>query len=134
MKWKPIPGYEGYEASDSGEIRSWRSKHGKLTKPRILKTGLSVNGYRKVSPMSKERGHGVCTKVSRLVALAFIGQRPKDLQIAHLNGNKIDDRAANLKYCTAKENHGHKKIHGTYQIGEKHPNYKHGRCVRKINK
>ena len=28
MTWKPIPNHEGYEVSDSGDVRSWLPRNG----------------------------------------------------------------------------------------------------------
>ena len=56
-------------------------------------------------------------KVHKEVLNSFIGR--SDLQAAHLNGNKEDNRLCNLAYVTAKENAAHKKNHGTYYTGEK---------------
>ena len=42
--WKPIPGYEGYEASTLGRIRSL--KYGKI---RILKPFKTKKGYLRVN-------------------------------------------------------------------------------------
>lgn len=39
-RWKPIKGYENYEVSDLGNVRSL--KYGKV---KVLKRGISSSGY-----------------------------------------------------------------------------------------
>lgn len=93
--WKPIDGFPDYEVSDLGRVRSL--KHCKI---RILKQGISSRGYHNIVICQ----YGLtCTKnVHRLVAAAFLGV--SELQIDHINGNKLDNRIDNLRYCTDREN------------------------------
>lgn len=45
--------------------------------------------------------------VHYLVALFFIGDRPKDYQVNHKDGNKLNNSVNNLEYVTARENTRH---------------------------
>lgn len=86
-EWKAVPGFDGVEASDRGEIR----KNGI-----ILKQGSGV--YKTVVIA----GH--TQLVHRLVLLAFIGL-PHSTQVGrHLNDNRDDNRLVNLKWGTNREN------------------------------
>ena len=116
--WMPIPGYEGrYEASSLGRIRSLRS--GGL----VLKTPPDRDGYPHVS--LRREGKLRVVHVHRLVAETFHGpSRPVHREVAHLDGNRANARADNLKWCSKVENHSHKRLHGTHQAGEKHPRAK----------
>jgi AraC-like DNA-binding protein len=51
-EWRPIPGYPGYEASDCGQVRSFRRLKG-----RAFKKHLSGRGYYTVS-ITDETGSG----------------------------------------------------------------------------
>lgn len=115
-QWKDIPGYEGrYKCSDMGNVQS-------LISLRPMSLTKDTNGYITVG-LSKD---SKCKKrwVHQLVLMTFIGPRPPQMEAAHLNGKRDDNRLENLRWCSRKENHAHKKQHGTYQIGEQSSHYK----------
>jgi hypothetical protein len=62
--------------------------------------------------------------VHRLVAKAFLGDRPEDMQIRHLDGNKLNNHVDNLCYGTAQENAQDKVLHGNSSKGLKNPKNK----------
>ena len=113
--WKPIPGFLGYEVSNKGQIRSYRKRTGFgkwiidqmpqcILKPsparRYLGITLRLNGktYRK--------------GIAELVLLAFIGPRPKGLEICHNDGNPCNNHLSNLRYDTHVANMNDAIIHG----------------------
>jgi len=84
-----------YYVSNLGRIKSMRmiNLNEKLLKSRQYGKGyLSVNINKKNKP------------IHHLVALIFIGERPEGLQIDHIDRNKLNNRADNLRYVTANEN------------------------------
>lgn len=99
-RWRDIPDYEGlYQASSFGRIKSL-FKSGKILKPNIDKDGyfryaLCKNGKRK-----DYYGH-------RLIALTFIPNVKGYEQVNHIDGNKQNNNANNLEWCTCKENVNH---------------------------
>lgn len=97
VTWKPIPNSRCYWASSEGQIKGPR---------RILKPWVS-NGYLYV------KIHGVTKKVSTLVAQAFHPNDLEDLQVCHNNGDKLDNRASNLRWDTKSNNELDKRKHGT---------------------
>lgn len=116
-RWADIPGYEGlYQVSDQGRVK--HLVYGKVKQERILKNNNHPGGYLMVvlSRNGKEKN---CL-VHRLVALAFIGDRP-DLSINHKDGNKRNNRPSNLEYLTLADNNKHARENGLarYAIGEK---------------
>ncbi len=125
--WKPIPDYEGYEASENGEVRSidriesyrWKGKdYRRPCKGRTLKqTRNKNNGYLYV-----HLGRKAIFTVHRLVAWAFIGPQIAGDVVRHRDGDKINNRAENLMYGSGAENYEDAVHHGTMTVGEKHYN------------
>ena len=95
--WQPIESSKGYEASDDGQVRSPR---------RILKPAKTPQGYLKVVVVYLD-GKQKQRTIHSLVAEAFIGLRPIGMDINHLNGDKADNRLANLEYCSRSQNMRH---------------------------
>lgn len=109
--WKPIPGHEGaYEVSDFGRVRSLprtvevKLAGGRTTHRRVpgkhLAPGLDSSGY--LSVQLGRRGGSI--RVHWLVLSAFEGAAPAEAQRLHKDGNRINNRHANLKYGTRSEN------------------------------
>ena len=97
--FKDIKGYEGlYQVSNMGTVKSLN--YAKTKKAKSLKLKKSNNGY--VSVQLKHRGK--MQSVHRLVAGHFIDNPDDKPQVNHLNGNKSDNRAINLEWCTQSEN------------------------------
>ena len=109
--WKAVVGYDGlYEVSDLGRVRSLPRltatgmRGGKLLKPR-----LNTAGYLRVNLSDGVTKHQP-SNVHQLVALAFpAGDGP---QVRHLDGNKLNNRADNLRYGTSKEDYQDRVKHG----------------------
>jgi len=62
-----------------------------------------TTGYLQIS-LSGSMGCRIYTHVHTLVALVFIGPRPKDHIVHHRDGNKHNNAASNLEYILLKEN------------------------------
>ena len=135
--WRPIPGFEGYEVSDLGRVRSFRRHGGRgrglVNAPRIKKTHPGAAGYLSVT-LQRPDGNR-CSKyhVHALVAAAFLGPRPDGMQVAHADGDRLNARLDNLRYATASENAEDKRRHGTDTPGERNGMHKlTDRDVREI--
>jgi hypothetical protein len=119
--WLPIKGYEGcYEVSNLGRVRSLRFVNRMVNKlrdePLILKPIKHNLGYLRVS-LGKSGRHKQFL-VQGLVLEAFVGPRPLKHEAAHLDGSRDNNVLSNLKWVTSKENHSHRRIHGTQPLGE----------------
>lgn len=100
--WRVTP-YEGYYVNKAGQVRG---KYG-----RVLKPWLAGSGYEYVTVCA-----GSCAKnvtVHSLVCSAFHGVRPSGMQVAHNDGNKLNNDASNLRWASPTENAEDKKLHGT---------------------
>lgn len=113
-EYRPIPNFTKYGVSQAGEIINLRT--GRIK-------SLSVNprsGYVSVS-LPRDDGLQKNITVHRAVALAWLPKPEWAECVAHLDGNKKNNRVANLMWATNSENCLHKKGHGTQQHGGTHP-------------
>lgn len=101
-EWRPIPGFDGYEISDLGRVRSWRPCTRSKSLPYVLNPGIGDAGYPVVTLQGPTKK--ALRRVHRLVGEAFLGPRPAGMETRHLNGDKLDNRVANLRYGTKGEN------------------------------
>lgn len=118
-EWRPVPGFEGlYEVADNGCVRSVDRvlPDGRTAGGMPLRPYPDSHGYLRVTLRSQAgaRTYGVHT----LVAAAFLGPRPKGRQIRHWDGDKINNRARNLRYGTQKQNERDKRRNRRRKKGE----------------
>lgn len=107
--WKPVAGYEGlYEVSNLGRVKTIARKVNRINRGEvsvqetIMKPSTITRGYKLVG-LRKNGVRKGCT-IHRLVAEAFI-PNPDDLpQVNHKDGNKANNSADNLEWCTAQDN------------------------------
>ena len=126
MIWRAVPGWDRYEASDHGDIRSQdmlvgaRGGASALRKGRVLTPARASNGYWVVTVTN---GAGRRQEaVHRLVAMAFHGAAPaKHAHVLHGDGDKNNNAAANLRWGSAADNHLDTERHGRRLRGERHP-------------
>lgn len=100
--WLPIPGGPaGYEVSSLGRVSrvlpdgQRRVRALSFTDKGYLKVGLPNHGGRRTR------------RVHDLVAAAFLGERPPGPQVNHIDGNKTNNRPANLEWVTGSANKYH---------------------------
>jgi hypothetical protein len=134
-RWKPVVGFEDYyEVSDQGRVKS-------LSRFRVTRPG---RGYQQaerilvpVAARTRLDGksrlivtlHGSdgprWTRVPHIVLGAFIGPRPSAAhQARHLDCDPTNNRAANLLWGTAAENHADTLRCDHIYRGEDHPGAK----------
>ncbi len=111
--WKPIPGHEGYEASNIGRIKRLTRIKPKRRLPvpeAIKKLTITSHGY--FSATIQIGTYLKPTGVHRLVAKAFIPNPENKPQVNHINCIKTDNRVENLEWCTQSENAIHAEKNG----------------------
>lgn len=137
-EWKSIPGFDKYEASNHGRIRSKRifiiREHftktrnyiqpygGNLLKSRIMtQNGKYPHAY--VDIRKDNKSHRFL--VHRLILLTFVGECPANMQCCHNDGNGLNNKLSNLRWDTATNNQLDRKKHGTdwapIMKGSSHP-------------
>ena len=115
-KWREIGGYPKFKISEHGLVSHQLNG--------IKKLRINTNGYPAVKLYSTVTKIMKWYPIHILVAAAFIGPRPSNAEIGHIDGNKENNHYSNLKYCTTKENAQDKIAHKTGPIGERSPTAK----------
>ena len=91
--WKVIPGFEGYEVSNEGDVRNIKTK-------RIMKINYSANG--KPSIVLKHNIDAYSTKaVHRLMWIAFKGEINRHSDVIFKDGNPYNCTLDNLELMTS---------------------------------
>lgn len=125
-EWRPIAGWEGlYEVSNRGQVRRilpsggdarYRQLRGAKTfsqrryKPYCcIRVGLTRNNQTKL------------VAIHRLVCAAFHGPQPSPRhQVAHWDGDSLNNAASNLRWATPAENMADNLRLGVLQLGGRH--------------
>lgn len=114
-EWRDIEGFENYQISNLGRVKSKERMVSNafrtyLKKEQILKTQMMKAGY--MSIVLRRSGKKTLLKIHRLVATAFL-PNPSNLPcINHIDGNKLNNCADNLEWCTVKHNTNHAILKG----------------------
>lgn len=101
-QWRPVPDWP-YEASSLGRVRNSVARRGHY-RGKIVRPG---QGKYLVAVLVALDGQRTMHYVHHLVAAAFLGPRPDGYQVNHINGDKHDNRDANLEYVTVSEQRLH---------------------------
>lgn len=117
--WKDIEGYEGrYQVSNDGRVKSLG------VRGKILSPCFDTHGYYIVS-LSKN-GIVKKQKIHRIVAKSFIKNPDSKREVDHINTIRTDNRVANLRWATTRENANNplsKQHCAIKKRGENNPNY-----------
>lgn len=120
--WKDISGYENiYQISNLGRVKSLKrelkNQHGKSNI--IMKQRKNRDGYLRVN-LKKDNKMKI-VNIHRLVAIHFIENITQLPVVNHIDGDKNNNTANNLIWCTAQENTIHAFKNGLTSInkGEK---------------
>jgi hypothetical protein len=109
-EWRAVVGYEGkYEVSSWGRVRSLPRMTLRNGRPFGVKGGLlncavTTRGYPRVGLYDSTSPNGKIFLIHRLVCTAFYGPPFEGAFAAHIDGNKGNCRADNLRWASPKEN------------------------------
>lgn len=120
-EWREIPGFEGYEASSFGRIRS-------IERSVATKRGIWHYHGKILAVSQKQSGHlstglGIVNgkqrrlQIHQAVMLAFVGPAPENKMVAHNDGDPTNNNVDNLRYDTLSGNYLDKHRHGTMVRG-----------------
>ena len=100
--YKKIKGFERYSVSNLGNVRNDISG-------KILSQRKASNGYLRVNLRTGKISYEKPTvvHVHRLVAETFLPTISGKNYVNHIDGNKENNRAQNLEWCTPQENSEH---------------------------
>jgi hypothetical protein len=109
--WKTIDGYENYQVSNFGNVRSLNYRRSLLTK--VLKATINSRGYYNINLYLD--GVPNRRQVHQLVAIAFLSHTPCGFEfvVNHKNFIKTDNRLTNLEIVSNRENCNLKHIKST---------------------
>lgn len=94
--WRTIEGYENYQISSMGRVKSLKYGKDKILKQNIIKNYCMVCLHKE----GKKKHY----LVHRLVATAFLPNPDNLPQVNHKDENKQNNCVENLEFCTAKYN------------------------------
>jgi len=120
-EWRGIVGFEGYEVSNLGRVRSWKVIGGhrkRSSEPRIKTLTPDPEGYLNVGLW--KNGKTILKGVHRLVLIAFVGIRSSKIQSRHIDGNPANNLLSNLEWGTAKQNADDRTRHGRTPMASVH--------------
>lgn len=121
LNWKPVKDFEGlYDISECGQVRSnlryvptSRGNGVRPVKEKLL--AQSLDGAKQYLQVSLWKNNKVKTLyVHRLVATAFHINEDSLNEVNHIDGNKLNNNAYNLEWCTSSENKIHARKLGLY--------------------
>ena len=98
-EWRKIPGYEAYQVSNYGRVKSSLSRRGMG----IRKQQKDSRGYMRVG-LQKESCKRVTNWVHRIAAVAWVENALGLPEVDHKDGDKANNRVGNLEWVTHVEN------------------------------
>lgn len=105
--WRPAVGFsDRYYVSNMGRVFT-TSAHGKKNNPTIMKLAQDFDARRGRLGYMRTTLDRTHIRVHRVVAATWVPNPENKPLVNHKNGNKADNRAANLEWCTSSENQLH---------------------------
>jgi len=115
--WREVPDYPAYAVNEYGDVIRLLSGHCRVAGQEVAGS-ITAQGYRTYRLMLPSGKKGLPVFAHRLVALAFLGPPPSpNHEIAHWDGNRLNNHVDNLRWSTRKENAADTIRHGTSSRG-----------------
>ena len=125
-QWRNVLGWDDYQVSDAGQVRRLERRvrqtgpQGEYTRTfptRIYRTAPDGRGY--MTAHFRHNGRSQVVWLHRLVLSTFVGEAPEGTECYHINGDRAENRLANLKWATRSENILDSVQHGTHNMTRK---------------
>jgi len=104
-----IKEFKGYTFTECGKVYSYRNG----IKKEILGS-KDKDGYLKIT-LVDENGKFKYFRKHRLIIASFLGN--SDMQVNHIDGNRLNNSLSNLEYVTQRENQSHRRKMKGYDVG-----------------
>ena len=106
--WKTIKGFERYQVSSLGNVKSLNYKN--TGSEKIMVGGMDAYGYRNVS--LRNNGNAKTRTVHQLVSESFLNHIPngRKLVVNHKDFNRLNNHVDNLEIVTFRENTNKKHL------------------------
>jgi hypothetical protein len=111
---KPVPGWDGYFVSDTGDV--WSHKG---SAPRKLRPWTTPAGHLSIAFSRRNPAKTRTYLVHAVVLLAFVGPRPLGLEACHSDGDPANNALRNLRWDTRRSNVHDAIRHQTFHRGER---------------
>lgn len=112
--------YFKYFISETGHVYSTTGWRGHSSRP--MRQSLNKDGYKYVRLTID--GRRIKFRVHKLVCELFHGLPPSGLyEVCHIDGDKLNNCAANLRWGTRKDNAADRELHGRTSRGTKHSEF-----------
>ena len=97
--WKDVIGFEFYQVSNLGRVKSNRFK-----KEKILKSAIGNHGYLLVSIYKDKKRYS--RTVHQIVAESFLNHKPcgSKVVVDHIDNNRLNNIVENLRLVSTREN------------------------------
>ncbi len=122
IEYRDAVGFPGYKVGNDGSVWSCRLRYKKTPRGEWyrIKDRPRKNNYLYVELYLGLRRLRRKENVHRLVLITFSGLSPEGMQAAHENGNRRDNRLANLSWKTPASNCADRERHGNTARGISH--------------
>ena len=112
--WRDIAGYEKYQVSNYGKVRSLDYNHTGQIKELVQRCNRGGYMYVNLYNQGRRKTH----MIHRLVAEAFL-ENPDQLPVInHIDCNKLNNHVSNLEFCTISQNTKHAYDNGLLNTEE----------------